>query len=212
MQNQREERRRNNDKRQQNYHERRSHLSEHERYGRQQERDGNMETQAKPKETPNFELSGKLTEDTNTYKGIVIKYNEPPEARKPKKRWRLYPFKNDEPMKPFHMHRQSAYLLGRERLIADIPIDHPSCSKQHAVYQYRMVPYEKDDSRRAFRIAPYIIDLNSANGTFVNNKKIEPQRYVELFEKDVIKFGFSSREYVLLHDKSDTSELQEESD
>jgi hypothetical protein len=31
-------------------------------------------------------------------------------------------------------------------------------------------------------------------------KQIEPQRYVELFEKDVLKFGFSSREYVLMHD------------
>jgi smad nuclear-interacting protein 1 len=52
------------------------------------------------------------------------------------------------------------------------------------------------------RIRPYIIDLESANGTLVNGKKIEAKRYVELFEKDVLKFGFSSREYVLLHDQS----------
>ena len=39
-----------------------------------------------------------------------------------------------------HIYRQSAYLFGRERLVADIPIDHPSCSKQHAVLQYRQVP------------------------------------------------------------------------
>lgn len=38
-----------------------------------------------------------------------------------------------------YIHRQSAYLLGRHRRIADIPIDHPSCSKQHAVFQYRSV-------------------------------------------------------------------------
>ena len=37
------------------------------------------------------------------------------------------------------IHRQSAYLIGRERLVADIPIDHPSCSKQHAVLQYRQI-------------------------------------------------------------------------
>jgi smad nuclear-interacting protein 1 len=29
-------------------------------------------------------------------------------------------------------------------------------------------------------------------------------------EKDVVKFGFSSREYVLLHEKTDTSELNDE--
>ena len=31
------------------------------------------------------------------------------------------------------------------------------------------------------RTRPYVIDLGSANGTFVNNKKIESQRYVFLF-------------------------------
>lgn len=68
---------------------------------------------------------------------MVIKYSEPPEARIPKTRWRLYPFKNDEFLPVMYIHRQSAYLLGRHRRIADIPIDHPSCSKQHAVFQYR---------------------------------------------------------------------------
>jgi len=49
---------------------------------------------------------------------------------------------------------------------------------------------------------PYIIDLGSANGTYLNNEKVEPQRYYELKEKDVVKFGYSSREYVLLHENS----------
>lgn len=188
----------------------RSNIPEDQRYGRRDDQQaGNSNASAsQEKDAPDFKLSGKLTEDTNTYKGVVIKYNEPPEARKPKKRWRLYPFKNDEALKPFHMHRQSAYLFGRDRIIADIPIDHPSCSKQHAVFQYRMVPYEKPDGRRAYKIAPYIIDLESANGTFVNNKRIDDRVYVELMEKDVLKFGFSSREYVLLHDKSNTQEVE----
>ena len=34
----------------------------------------------------NMETSGKLAEDTNMYKGVLIKYNEPPEAKKPKLR------------------------------------------------------------------------------------------------------------------------------
>ena len=36
-------------------------------------------------------------------------------------------------------------------------------------------------------------------------------RYYELRERDVIKFGFSTREYVLLHEKSDTQEVHESS-
>ncbi|CAH0393759.1 unnamed protein product [Bemisia tabaci] len=152
------------------------------------------------------EKSGKLAEDTNTYNGVVIKYSEPPEARKPKRRWRLYPFKGDQSLPILHIHRQSAFLLGRERRVCDIPIDHPSCSKQHAALQYRLVPFTRVDGRRAQRIRLYIIDLESANGTYVNNQRIEPKKYVELLEKDVIKFGFSSREYVLLHEHSQDSE------
>ncbi|KAM6936281.1 smad nuclear-interacting protein 1 [Lycodopsis pacificus] len=159
------------------------------------------------KEKPNFALSGALTEDTNTFRGVVIKYNEPPEARIPKRRWRLYPFKNDEPLPVMYIHRQSAYLLGRERKIADIPIDHPSCSKQHAVFQYRLMAFTRADGTGGRRVRPYIIDLGSGNGTYLNNQRIEAQRYYELKEKDVIKFGFSSREYVLLHEFSDTSEV-----
>jgi smad nuclear-interacting protein 1 len=34
-----------------------------------------------------------------------------------------------------HIQRQSAYLVGRDKTIVDIPVDHPSCSKQHAVIQ-----------------------------------------------------------------------------
>ncbi|KAG8451506.1 hypothetical protein GDO86_003641 [Hymenochirus boettgeri] len=164
------------------------------------------------KEKPNFELSGALLEDTNTFRGVVIKYSEPPEARIPKKRWRLYPFKNDEALPVMYIHRQSAYLLGRQRRIADIPIDHPSCSKQHAVLQYRMVEFTRPNSTIGRRVRPYIIDLGSGNGTYLNNQRIEPQRYYELKEKDVLKFGFSSREYVVLHESSDTSELEKKDD
>lgn len=38
---------------------------------------------------------------------------------------------------PLPIYRQSCYIFGRERRIADIPTDHPSCSKQHAILQYR---------------------------------------------------------------------------
>lgn len=72
------------------------------------------EEEEKPieKEKPNFGLSGKLATDTNMFNGVVVKYNEPPEARKPKVKWRLYPFKGEESMPVLHIHRQSAYLIG----------------------------------------------------------------------------------------------------
>jgi len=92
-------------------------------------------------------------------------------------------------------------LLGRDRAVADIPLDHHSCSKQHAVIQFRSVPITDPvtgEPKRATR--PYILDLDSTNGSFINKEKIEGSRYYELRERDVLKFGFSSREYVLLHE------------
>lgn len=170
------------------------------------------ESKPKPqeKEKPNFELSGKLTEEVNTFNGVVIKYSEPQDARKPKRRWRLYTFKGEKELPTLYIHRQSAYLMGRDRKVADIPLDHPSCSKQHAALQYRLVSYQKEDGLESRRIRPYLIDLDSANGTFVNNVKLEPRRYHELLERDVIRFGFSSREYVLLHEQSKDDDLDDD--
>ncbi|XP_076244806.1 uncharacterized protein LOC143185570 [Calliopsis andreniformis] len=173
-----------------------------------------VKTESKPKpqekEKPNFELSGKLTEDTNTVNGVVIKYAEPSDARKPKRRWRLYPFKGEKALPTLYVHRQSAYLMGRDRKIADIPLDHPSCSKQHAVLQYRLVSFQREGGGEGRRIRPYLIDLESANGTFVNNVKLEPRRFHELLERDVVRFGFSSREYVLLHEHSKDDSLDDD--
>lgn len=172
-------------------------------YGQQVKDEAEEETPVE-KQKPNFGLSGKLTEEKNVFNGIVVKYSEPPEARIPKRRWRFYVFKGEEALPTLYLHRQSAYLIGRDRKVADIPIDHPSCSKQHAAIQFRLVNYDRPDGTAGRTVRPYIIDLEAANGTFVNNQKIEAKRYVELFEKDVVKFGFSSREYVLLHEESKT--------
>ncbi|PHT35437.1 Smad nuclear-interacting protein 1 [Capsicum baccatum] len=159
--------------------------------------------EAKNKDKPSFELSGKLAAETNRVRGITLLFNEPPDARKPDIRWRLYVFKGGEVLnEPLYVHRQSCYLFGRERRVADIPTDHPSCSKQHAVLQYRQVEKDNPDGTSSKQVRPYVMDLGSTNGTFINDNRIEPERYYELFEKDTLKFGNSSREYVLLHENS----------
>ena len=77
------------------------------------------ETNEEPKEKEgiNLGLSGALTADVNTFNGVVIKYAEPPEARLPKRRWRFYVFKGEEVLPTLHLHRQSAYLIGRDRKV-----------------------------------------------------------------------------------------------
>ncbi|XP_051133912.1 FHA domain-containing protein DDL [Andrographis paniculata] len=158
----------------------------------------------KEKQKPSFELSGKLAAETNRFRGITLLYSEePPDARKPDIRWRLYVFKAGDVLnEPLYVHRQSCYLFGRERRVVDIPTDHPSCSKQHAVLQYRQIEEENPDGTVSKRVRPYLMDLGSTNGTFINDNQIEAKRYYELIEKDTVKFGNSSREYVLLHENS----------
>jgi smad nuclear-interacting protein 1 len=169
------------------------------------------------KDEPNFNPSGKLAAETKTFNGVLLKYHEPPEARKPtNKNWRLYVFKGKEQLDLFHIHRQSAYLFGRDRVVVDIPLDHPSSSKQHAVIQFRQVcsTNEFGDSKTTIKFSPlttlkiilisicsdltcanscsrwnhvhrpFIIDLESANGTFVNGDKIPASRYYELQSGD----------------------------
>lgn len=75
------------------------------------------------------------------------------------------------------------------------------------LFLFRLVEHTRLDGTSGRRVKPYIIDLGSGNGTYLNNQRIDAQRYYELKEKDVLKFGFSSREYVLLHETSDTSEV-----
>jgi smad nuclear-interacting protein 1 len=42
------------------------------------------------------------------------------------------------------------------------------------------------------------MDLESTNGSFINGVRIDPARYYQLKKGDVLKFGASTREYVLL--------------
>jgi len=140
------------------------------------------------------------------WQGIELKFTEPPEARMPTLRWRLYEFKGDEQTATLHLHRCSCYIFGRDRSLNKfpgfVPTDHPSCSKQHAVIQYRLK--EEDDGIGGIKtsVRPYVMDLQSTNGVQLNGERIEDMRYYELKEKDLLRFGNSSREYVLLHEGS----------
>ena len=40
---------------------------------------------------------------------------------------------------------------------------------------------------------PYVIDLESANGTFLNKLKLEERRFVEMREGDLLMLGGSTR-------------------
>ena len=152
------------------------------------------------KEKANFGLSGALATDMksgNVVNGVQLKWSEPLDAAHPTKQWRLYSFKGEELVDTLHIHRQSAYLIGRDDRVVDIHTAHASCSKQHAVIQFRS---RKVDEKTVTK--PYVMDLGSANKTYLNGEVIDDSRYYELRGQDSLRFGASTREFVLIDSTS----------
>lgn len=158
------------------------------------------------REKPNFKPTGLLAKEANKVEGtkISLKYHEPPEARKPPPSfpWRLWIFKGEDTIGTTELHTQSCWLMGRAREVADILLEHPSCSTQHAAIQFRYIQKTVEDeygvkSHRG-KVKPYIIDLESSNGTELNGEEIEAGRYYQLHDKDILRFGASEREYMIM--------------
>ncbi|KAL2057707.1 hypothetical protein ABVK25_002091 [Lepraria finkii] len=154
------------------------------------------------KQKPNYAPTGKLAAETNTVANttIVLKYNEPPEARLPplSSPWRLYVFKGSDLLETLPLHERSCWLFGRERAVVDFATEHPSCSKQHAVLQFRYTEKKNEWGERKGGVKLYVIDLESANGTRVNGERVPERQFFELRSGDVVTFGDSTREYVLM--------------
>jgi len=160
------------------------------------------------KEKPNFAPTGALAAAANavtisTGETVTLKYHEPPEARKPPPRdkWKMFVFKGKDVIDTIELSLRSCWLVGRDRAVVDLPAEHPSVSKQHAVLQFRYVERRNEFGDRVGKVKPYLIDLESANGTVLNGDKVPESRYLEVRNQDVIKFGLSEREYVVMLDR-----------
>lgn len=101
-------------------------------------------------------------------------------------------------MDTIELSARSCWLVGREAAIADLLAENPSISKQHAVIQFRYAEKRNEFGDKIGKVKPYLIDLESANGTHLNGEQVPDRRYLELRPKDVVKFGTSEREYVVM--------------
>lgn len=112
--------------------------------------------------------------------------------------WKLFVFKGGDTVDTIDLGARSCWLVGRDAAVVDVMAEHPSLSKQHAVIQFRYTEKRNEYGDRIGRVKPYLIDLESANGTMLNDDKIPESRYLELRDKDMIQFGHSTREYVVM--------------
>lgn len=95
----------------------------------------------------------------------------------------------------------------------DIVMAHPTISRYHAVVQYRPEVTAKDSDssddednvsnadqttqKPKIEKGWYLYDLNSTHGSFVNKMKVPPKTYVRLRVGYMLKFGASTRIYIL---------------
>ena len=92
----------------------------------------------------------------------------------------------------------------------DVSLDHPSISRYHAILQYRpqgeargegegegegerSVLFSNSPSEAGF----YVYDLNSTHGTYLNKNRIQPRSYYRVRVGQMVRFGGSSRLFVL---------------
>ena len=178
-------------------------------------------------EQPNYNLTGALERDNairfakkNGKKAKKIrKHSLPPDSSLPTEKWRLYVFDSEQEECVMNIFNRKAYLLGRKKKIADIHLDHISISNEHAAIQFRSVKMKAKAidgvldmkyGSEEFVVKPYLIDLKSTNGTYLNGSRISDSRYYELRDSDVIKFGVCTKEYVIMKGTALSKEEEEE--
>lgn len=88
-----------------------------------------------------------------------------------------------------------SYIVVGRLPVCSVSLEHPSISRYHAVIQYRGQPGQEGcvGEERGF----YIHDLGSTHGTVVNKNRIPPKTFIRLHVGHVLKFGGSTRLFVL---------------
>ena len=126
-------------------------------------------------------------------KAPELKYKEPWWSATPPadKDFSLEVLKNGCIISTLDLNDKAYHVFGRLPL-CDVVLEHPSVSRYHALIQYRGET-DGDQTLSGF----YLYDLGSTHGTIVNKSQIRAKTYYRLKVGYVIKFGGSSRLFIL---------------
>eukprot|EP00981_Chlorochromonas_danica_P006485 scaffold1403_cov180-Ochromonas_danica.AAC.12 len=117
----------------------------------------------------------------------------------PEKLFSLEVIKEGSILGEIPLEGKSCFLLGRQADVVDIPLDHPSISRKHALLLYQPDNANADGSSSGSSSSGSgswrIKDLHSAQGTIVNKKRIATEVDHPLRVGDVIQFAASTRLY-----------------
>ncbi|XP_060735164.1 kanadaptin [Tachysurus vachellii] len=129
-----------------------------------------------------------------------LPYTEPLWAGVPGVPYTFELLKNGAILDTVPLTQQSYFVVGRLP-VCDVSLEHPSISRYHAVVQYR--GKSGDTGVVGEELGFYVFDLGSTHGTFVNKNKIPPKTYIRLHVGHVLKFGGSTRLFILQGPESD---------
>ena len=91
---------------------------------------------------------------------------------------------------------QRAYTVFGRSPDSDVVLEHPTISRYHAIIQY------KSEYEHGQPAGLYLYDCGSTHGTFINKKRLESKVYIRLKVGYLIKFGQSTRLYIVQGDSS----------
>ncbi len=144
-----------------------------------------------------------------------LPYNEPTWSAVPHEPYSLSIIKHGTIVQEVKLSDKPFHIFGRLPS-CDVQLEHPSISRYHAVLQYRPQDENKKRSEDADGDPPsseytpvssvsvnpkeegfYVYDLGSTHGTHVNKSKIQPRCFYRLRLGQMVRFGGSSRLFLL---------------
>lgn len=146
------------------------------------------------KEQPNWGIQSLYNDRQLIRKKKLTKFFVPYDSVQPDDSWRLYIFNSDISRDDIYKAETPSILIGREDF-CDIKLIDKKVGRQHCVIQFRYTRLGEDQKPR---IVPYIFDISSRNGTYINGSKIPSMCFVQLQHKDTITFGNAVDSIVLM--------------
>ena len=132
-----------------------------------------------------------------------VPYKEPPWSALSENSYAFEVIKNGAVIDKVELKSKAYHIVGRLPS-CDIPMEHPSLSRYHAVLQY------SNGSSESFPKGWYLYDLDSTHGTWINKHKVPQKKYHRLHVDYVVKYGGSTRLFILQgpdFDREEESEL-----
>eukprot|EP00092_Neocalanus_flemingeri_P004745 GFUD01005110.1.p1 GENE.GFUD01005110.1~~GFUD01005110.1.p1 ORF type:complete len:740 (-),score=266.57 GFUD01005110.1:100-2319(-) len=137
--------------------------------------------------------------ELKTIQTLPLQYLEPSWGGVPDKPYYLEILKNGTIVEKVKLENKSFFSIGRLP-VCDVPFEHPSLSRYHAVLQFKTNPSPEKP------VGFYLFDLDSTHGSFHNKKKCFPKTFYRLRVGHMLKFGGSTRTVLLQGPDEDEEE------